>query len=333
MFSSINKKEFNRSKSGSIAAAAACSKEQIDMHINRRQLGEDKKLFILGTCAQNGLITEPESEILTGQSGYLNHLAKLGFLIKIDLPAGLKSAPHFPHLHYYQLTEKGYLFVSVHKPYMAGYRNQSLHQRTYLHDFIARIEAAWRIRLLLIAGYIPEIGLSVLRSSFQKIHDGHFVLHSGAQIGLEVEAQDCKSGDKLARFASQIFNSIENKRVDGVLILVQNDAAKNHYSKPFESGQEYFSEWVMQSGKWVPRQSSLVEISPELAAKVKVVLIRTKAQIKAAMAKPEPIWMPSALVEIEENTVLYAAGMLESKGANRDVSILEEYYKTKYLPN
>lgn len=179
-------------------------------------------------------------------------------------------------------------------PELAGYGNLELRQRTYLHDFIGRIEAAWRVRLCEISMFIPEIRLPDLASPNQKQHDGHYVLHTGERVGVEVKAADFKTGDKLARFAAQCLNSITNDRVRQIQILVQTESARRHYAKPFIAGQTYCPVWIKENGKWYPRQSSKTVISPESAAKVKVGLALSEKEV-AEKLLPEPtIWLPSS---------------------------------------
>lgn len=281
-------------------AASAAAQNLIDMHIDRRAMGVKARLLVLSWAAINGLITEPESSILIGRVGILKRYTKQGFLIQIPLPPGLKGAPHFPHLHYFQMTEKGMMTVSWHLPDFAGYGNLDLRQRTYLHDFIGRIEAAWRVRNCLISSYFPEARLPDLASPNQKQHDGHYVLPDGLRIGIEVEAADWKSGDKLARFAAQCLNSITNNRVQGILILVQNQRAVAHYSKPFAAGETYHPEWIKESGRWYPRKSSATAISKELAAKVKVQMIRTELEIREILKRQPTIFLPDGETTIRE---------------------------------
>lgn len=281
--------------------AAACSvvHDLLEQGFDRQAHGIKRKTLVLGWAALCGLISEPESAILLGRAGELRRFAKQGYLVQVDLPPGLKGAPHFPHAHHFHLTEKGQLFVAHHVPHLSQYGNRPIQQRTYLHDFIARIEAAWRIRVLQYVGYIPEARLPDLAHQFQKQHDGHLLTFGGLRVGLEVEAADWKSGDKLARFVAQCFNSIINQRVQGVLVLVQNEAARKHYAKPFQAGQTYCSEWVKRAGKWEARQSSQTEVTPGMAAKVRVELIRTKQQIEHELIPPVPVWMPSITSQLE----------------------------------
>lgn len=220
----------------------------------------------------------------------LKRYSKQGFLKQIDLPPGLKAAPHFPHLHYFHMTEKGALLLAMYLPHLACYGNLELRQRTYLHDFIGRVEAAWRVRICAIQSYIPEIRLPDLASANQKQHDGHYVMYGGERIGVEIEAADWKSGSKLAMFVAQCFNSIANNRVQRVMVMVQTETARRHYAKPFTAGEVYHPEWVKESGKWWPRKSSKVVISQELAAKVKVDLICSE-QVVAAQLAPKPTEM------------------------------------------
>jgi|GEM_PF-1280849 len=297
-----------------IAPATAAAHELIEMHVNRQQMGENKKILILGLAAVYGTITEPESHILLGRAGELKRFVKLGLLMQIDLPPGLKAAPHFPHMHHFQLSEKGKQFVAHHLPHLAGYANANLHQFTYLHDHIARIEAAWRIRVQQYSGYVPERCLPDLASPFQKQHDGHLITHAGERIGLEVEAADWKCGDKLSKFVAQCFNSIMNERVRGVIVLVQNQTALEHYAKPFEAGREYHQVWVKESNKWVRKESSRTVITPELAARVTVDLIRTKQQILQEVEAPESVWMPSAELQAQEDFRLYYDDMQKAFG-------------------
>lgn len=280
----------SRTKAASTAAQAL-----IDMHINRRDMGMKALLLALGWAAQNGLITEPESKILLGRAGMLNRYAAQGYLKQIHLPPGLKAAPHFPHQHYYHLAEKGSMLVAMRTPHLIGYGNLDLRQQTYLHDLICRIEAAWRVRTCAIAGYIPEIRLPELAAPNHKQHDGHFLLLNGDRVGLEVEAADRKSGDKLVRFVAQCINSITNNRVQQVLILAQTQAALHHYAKPFMAGQSYFPEWTKESGRWWPRLSSKTVITPGLADKVKVDLILTEKEVAAELMVEPTIFMHNAL--------------------------------------
>lgn len=97
------------------------------------------------------MITEPEANILVGRPGEARRYAKQGYLSQNKLPPGLKAAHHFPHHQYFHLTEKGYLFVAQHIPHLVGYGNRDIQQRSYFHDFIARVEAAWRIHVLQLA--------------------------------------------------------------------------------------------------------------------------------------------------------------------------------------
>ena len=276
------------------AAASAAVQELIFMGIDRRAMGEKARVFALSWAALNGLITEPEAKILLGRAGMLKRYTKQGFLTQIPLPPGLKSAPHFPHQYYFQLTEKGMMMVTWYLPHLAGYGNLDLRQRTYLHDFVGKIEAAWRVRICNIQSYVPEIRLPELASPNQKQHDGHYVMYSGERIGVEVEAADFKTGDKLARFAAQCLNSITNNRVQRIQVLVQTEGARRHYAKPFMSGQTYCPIWVKENGRWFSRQSSKIVITPDLAARVKVDLLISENEV-ADKLHPEPtIWMPSA---------------------------------------
>ena len=148
----------------------------------------------------------------------------------------------------------------------------------------------------LTVSYIPEGRLPDLSYALQKQHDGHLITLNGLRVGLEVEAFDWKSGWKLEKFAAQCINSITNERVHGVLILVQNEAALKHYSKPFKAGTTYCPEWVKRSGKWLALKSSETTITPALAARVSIELIRSEAEIKNSLTPPPSIWMPSAMV-------------------------------------
>lgn len=274
------------------AAASAAAQKLIFMRLNRREMGLKSLLFALRSAAWNSQITEPESRILLGKAGMLKRYSGQGYLKQIPLPPGLKAAPHFSHQHYFQLTDKGRLLLAMYFPELAEYGNLELRQRTYLHDFIGRIEAAWRVRLCEISMFIPEIRLPDLASPNQKQHDGHYVLHTGERIGVEVEAADFKTGDKLARFAAQCFNSITNDRVQQIQILVQTESARRHYAKPFIAGQTYCPVWIKENGRWYPRQSSKTIISPDLAAKVKVDLVLSEKDV-ADKLLPEPtIWLP-----------------------------------------
>lgn len=285
----------SRTKAASTAAQAL-----IDMHINRRDMGLKSLLLMLGWTAVSGHTTEPEARILLGRTGMLKRYAKQGYLVQNNLPPGLKMAPRFPHQHYYSLTEKGTMMVASHIPHLCGYGNLELRQRTYLHDLICRTEAAWRIRLCMIQGYIPEVRLPELASPNHKQHDGHLIFHEDILVGLEVEAADWKSGDKLARFVAQCLNSITNDRVQGVCVLVQTEAALRHYSKPFQAGQTYCPEWVKESGRWRARQSSRTIITPGLAAKVVVKRILSEADVLELIAPEPTIFQPSAILEMQE---------------------------------
>lgn len=293
------------------SAASAAAQDMIEMGIDRREIGFKKLLLALGWTAINGASTEPEIRILLGRAGMAKRYANQGYLIQNDLPPGLKSAPHFPHQHYYHLTEKGMLMLTKHVQHLAGYGNLELRQRLYLHDFICRIEAAWRTRLCLVEGYLPEVRLPELSSPNHKQHDGHLLLHGGGRIGLEVEAADWKSGDKLARFAAQCLNSITNNRVQRVLVLVQTEAAVRHYSKPFQTGQAYCPEWMMKSGKWSKNESSRTTITPDLAAKVSVKLITTEEEIAQLLMSEPTEFLPSALRQIEEEAQRREQGVLD----------------------
>lgn len=274
------------------AAASAAAQKLIFMRVNRRKRGKNFLLLLIGWAALNGSITEPEAKILLGRAGSLKKYSKQGYFKQIPLPPGLKSAPHFPHQYYYHLTEKGLMMLVMHLPHLAEYGNLELRQRLYLHDFIGRIEAACRIRICDIQAYVPEIRLPDLASPNQKQHDGHYVLHTGKRIGVEVEAADFKTGDKLAHFAAQCFNSITNDRVQQIQILVQTESARRHYAKPFIAGQTYCPVWIKENGRWYPRQSSKIIIPPDLAAKVKVDLILSEKDV-ADKLLPEPtIWLP-----------------------------------------
>jgi len=283
------------------AAASAAARHLIDMHIDRREMGMKALLLALGWAAQNGQITEPESKILLGRAGMLKRYAAQGYLKQIHLPPGLKAAPHFPHQHYYHLAEKGSMLVAMHIPHLIGCGNLDLRQQTYLHDFICRIEAAWRIRTCVIADYILEARLPELAAPNHKQHDGHFLLLNGDRVGLEVEAADQKSGDKLVRFVAQCLNSITNNRVQQVLILAQTQAALHHYAKPFMAGQSYFPEWVKESGRWWPRQSSKTVITPGLADKVKFDLILTEKEVAEKLMVEPTIFMHGALDDYVRN--------------------------------
>lgn len=285
----IDKKNFQRTASASLA-----ENQLIEMNINRREIGMKTLILILGWAASNGLITEPESKIITGRAGMLKRYSSQGYLIQIKLPPGLKGAPHFSHEHYYHLTEKGMMMVSVHLPHLSDYGNIALRQRMYLHDFIGRIEAAWRLRVCQIVGYFPEVRLPDMASPNQKQHDGNYLLFGGDRIGVEVEAFDHKSGDKLARFVSHCLNSITSNRVNGLLLLVQTESARRHYSKPFFAGEEYCPEWVKQNGRWYPRKISSTIITKELSLKVDVKLILTESQVKNEVACMPTIYLPSA---------------------------------------
>lgn len=296
------------------AAASAAARNLIDMHIDRREMGMKALSLVLGWTALNGFATEPEAKILLGRAGMLKRYAAQGYLKQIPLPPGLKSAPHFPHQHYFHLTEKGSLLVAMHISHLIGYGNLELRQRTYLHDFIGRIEAAWRIRTCGISTYIPEIRLLDLASPNQKQHDGHFVLLNGDRVGLEIEAADWKSGDKLARFAAQCLNSVTNNRVQRILVLVQSQRGIEHYAKPFLAGQSYFPEWVQESGRWWPRQSSKTVITPDLADKVKVDLILTEREVAEKLIPEATIFLGEYAREASIRDDLEAMTMMEQAG-------------------
>ena len=117
-------------------------------------------------------------------------------------------------------------------------------------------------------------------------------MFDGHRIGIEVEAADWKSGNKLAVFAAQCLNSIANNRVQEVLILVQNQRAIAHYSKPFAVGETYYPEWVKESGRWYSRKSSAAIISRELSAKVKVQMIRMEPEIRKMLEREPTIFLP-----------------------------------------
>ncbi len=280
------------------AAATAAVHDLLEMGFDRHAFGRKKKMLILGWAALCGNVSEPESNILLGRGGELKRLADRGYLKRIDLPLGLKSSPHFPHLHYFHLTDKGMLFIAQYLPHLAGYGNRPLPRATYLHDHIARIEAAWRIRLLHCVSYIPECRLPDLSYPLQKQHDGHLINILGQRVGMEVELGDQKTGDKLAKFAAQCLNSITNNRVQGVLVLTPTDAIRKHYAGAFVADKTYCREWVQQANKWKPKLSSETVITPELAKKVRVEVIRSKKEIERLLTPHEPIW--PALGEVDE---------------------------------
>lgn len=279
------------------AAASKAVCELLEMGFDRHAYGRKKKIVGLGWTALCGNITEPESCILLGRAGELKRFADRGYLQQFNLPPGLKGAPHFPHAHYFQLTEKGMLFVAHHLPQLAGFGNRPLATSTYLHDFIARVEAVWRVHVLHYVGYIPECRLPELSYAHQKQHDGHLISAQGKRVGLEVELRDQKTGEKLDRFKARCLNSITSGRVDGVLILTPTEAMRKHYANAFAVGKTYCSEWVMQANKWKPRLSSETVITPELGRKVRVELLRTKAQIERELIPPAPVW--SILGEVD----------------------------------
>lgn len=277
------------------AAASAAAQKLISMGIDRRAMGLKSLLLVIRTVALTGQITEPESKILLGKTGMLKKFSNQGYLKQTSLPPGLKAAPHFPHEHYYQLTDMGYMLLAANFPEFPGYGNSELKVGMYLHDFVARIEAAWRIRTCMIHSYIAESRLPDLAAPSQKQHDGHFVLYGGERTGLEVELSDIKAGDKLSRFAAQCLNSITNNRVQGIQILVQTESNRCNYAKHFEAGQKYCAVWVKENGRWVPRQSSETIITPELAAKVRIDLILSEQEIAEKLRPQSPIWLPSAI--------------------------------------
>jgi hypothetical protein len=273
------------------AAASEALSEMLEIGFDRHAYGVKKKILALGWAALCGNITEPEACILLGRAGELKRYADKGYLQQIDLPAGLKASTHFPHQHYYHLTEKGMLFVAHHVPHLACYGNRPLAKATYLHDHIARLEAAWRVRVLRYTGYIPECRLPELSYALQKQHDGHLISARGGRVGMEIELGEQKTGEKLDKFAAQCMNSITNERVEGVLVLTPTDAIQKHYAKAFAVGKTYCTEWVKQSSnKWKPKLSSQTVITPELAKKVVVGIIRSKRQIEIELIPPEPTY-------------------------------------------
>ena len=288
------------SKPSRTAAASFAANFSIEMHIDRCQMGAITMLLILRWCLENGLITEPESRILTGRAGMLKRYANQGYLIQLQLPPGLKGAPHFGHEHYYKLSEKGMMLLVMRDPDFPEYGLVELRQRTYLHDFIGRIEAAWRVRTCEIVRYVPEIRLAELSSKNKKQHDGHFLCPNGERVGVEIEAFDRKSGDKLARFAAQCMNSVTNDRVQRILILVQTETARCHYSRPFQVGREYCPEWILHKGRWYPKESSKVKISQELSDKVSIEIMLTEDQIMKILVV-QPCDFLSAPECFEEN--------------------------------
>lgn len=265
--------------SSKTAAASEGSRILIDLGIDRVEMGFQRLKSVLSWTAVSGIICEPESKILIGKTGMLKRYATQGYFKQILLPPGLKAAHHFPHKHYFQLTEKGILTVSHHCPELIGLGNLKLRQGTYYHDFIGRMEAAWRIKMEEIISYLPEARLPGLSAENQKQHDGHWILVDGSRVGVEIEAADWKSGNKLAMFTANCLNSITEDRVQRICILTQSESAMRHYAKPFAVGETYFAGWLKQSGKWWPRQSSRTVITRELSEKVKVGRILTKSQI------------------------------------------------------
>ncbi len=286
------------SKEKKTAAATAAVQDLLEMGIDRHALGRKKKMLILGWAALCGNVTEPESNILLGRAGELKRLTDRGYLRKIDLPPGLKASPHFPHHHYFHLTDKGMLFIAQYLPHLAGYGNRPLPRVTYLHDHIARIEAAWRVRVLHYVGYTPECRLPDLSYPLQKQHDGHLINILGQRVGMEVELGDEKTGDKLAKFAAQCLNSVTNDRVQGVLILTPTNALQKHYAGAFIAGKTYCPEWVLKANKWKPNLSSQTVITPGLARSVRVEVIRSKKEVEQLLVPHEPCW--PAVGEVDE---------------------------------
>jgi len=273
--------------------ATEAAQDLIYMRVNRRLLGLKNLVYVLAWAAINGQITEPECHLLLGRAGKLNHYAKQGYFERHNLPPGLKAAPHFPHLHYFHVTDKGMLLLLQYYPHLCGYGNLEIRQRLYLHDFICRIEAMWRFKTCKIDAFIPESRLPELSSPNHKQHDGHFILRNGRKVGLEVEAADWKAGVKLDRFVAQCLNSVSNNRVQGILVLAQTASASRHYADPFKAGKYYFPEWIKHNGHWYPKQSSKTTISAELAAKVHVDVIRSQDKIFGLVDSQPISWLPS----------------------------------------
>lgn len=280
------------------AAATAAVHDLLEMGLDRHAFGRKKKVLILGWAALCGNVTEPESNILLGRAGEAKRLADRGYLHQVNLPIGLKASPHFPHAHSFHLTDKGMLFVAQHVPHLAGYGNRPLARLTYLHDHIARVEAAWRVRVLHYVSYIPECRLPDLSYPLQKQHDGHLINIQGQRVGLEVELGDQKTGDKLAKFAAQCLNSITNNRVQGVLVLTPTAALQKHYASAFAVGKTYCPEWVLKANKWKPNLSSETVITAELARSVRVEVIHSKKEIEHLLVPHAPSW--PAVGEVDE---------------------------------
>jgi hypothetical protein len=281
------------------AAASAAAQDLNIMGINRRDVGIDLLNFTLAWAAVNGAITEPESKVLIGKTGALKRYADQGYLAQIELPPGLKAAPYFPHEDYFQLTEKGKMQLLMHRPEYANYGNLSLSQFMYLHDFIVRIEAAWRIHCCLIAGFLPESRFPGRCKPNRKQHDAIWITFAQKRFGVEVEAFDWKSGNKLAQFVAYCLNSITEKHIDGLYVFVQTPAALKHYAEAFKAGQSYFPEWVKENGKWYPRQASKTIITPKLASWVRVELIRSEQEIKELVAPKPTYFMDSFVKDVE----------------------------------
>ncbi len=295
------------------AAASYELRLLMGLGFDRKVHGLRKLILILGWAGLNGNVTEPEACILLGRPGELRDYARQGYLQQFDLPIGLKSAPYFPHQHYFQLTTKGMMFVQRFLPHLAGYGNVPLSNKFYLHDHVARIEAAWRIRTLNCVSYMPECRLSQPAYEFQKRHDGILYTPLERPIGLELELEEWKSGNRFAMFVARCLNSITNDRVYYVLILVQGEAKRDHYAAPFQAGKTYCPEWVKRSGRWEARKSSETVITSELAARVRVDTILSKRDVEFMVRPRDPVWSNVAEEEAKAASVLYAAGMKSSK--------------------
>lgn len=236
-----------------------------------RDIGHERLCSLLFWAVTCGTVTEPESRILTGKRGLLKRFAGQGWFTQKPMPAGLIVSLEFPHQHYFLPTSAGLEFFYQRVPDYMQYILRGVGQH-YAHEYVGRIEAAWRFKSGLIDGFAPEFRLSAQNLDGWKHYDALWTHPDGKTTGVEVENFDHKTGNKLARFVSMIVNDLIDKTISAACIIVPSETQKKYYAAAFSEGASYYREWIFEQRKWWPVIKSQTQIDAVLAQQIEVVV-------------------------------------------------------------
>lgn len=193
---------------------------------------------ILRLCNRFGFTTESISTTLLGTTrrDYCNRLAKRGLL---RLGKEYDDRPS-----YYLLTKAGYEIAQGCEQFPLEHISDShkVTRNLFWHEHMLAEVTAYHLQKSAVSDYlIPRRQMTEAKKYCEcKLFDAIYFKDAGdrgrlSSIGVEIENQDWKRGDRLENFIQQISRSLRGDLVGQVLIFCNTEGKRDFYQRCFRN--------------------------------------------------------------------------------------------------